>query len=189
MRTVTDGGAIRKKRRKFNIWITRLDVARDVARAKTGETADAARRVLRDALGAATELSIHRPNEHQGQARRRQRQRLPSGRLVQVQVRHFLTVPHHYRPPGIIGLIHTHFCEVRTPPVRNVHKCALKSQLRAQYVQGILATPRPPVGAVWGGLSLCEPATLRETAKPKQNGRKRQPLVVAPNLETGSPTA
>ena len=57
MRTVTDGGAIRKKRRKFNSWITRLDVARDVARAQSGETADAARRILREALGAATELS------------------------------------------------------------------------------------------------------------------------------------
>ena len=43
MRTVTDGGAIRKKRRKFNSWITRLDVARDVARAQIGTTADAAR--------------------------------------------------------------------------------------------------------------------------------------------------
>ena len=31
MRTVTDGGAIRKERRKFNSWITRLDV--DVLRA------------------------------------------------------------------------------------------------------------------------------------------------------------
>ena len=57
MRTVTDGGAIRKRRRKVNSLITRLDVARDVARAQTGETADAARRVLRDALGSATELS------------------------------------------------------------------------------------------------------------------------------------
>ena len=56
MRTVTDGGAIRKRRRKVNSWITRLDVARDVARAQTGETADAARRVLRDALASATEL-------------------------------------------------------------------------------------------------------------------------------------
>ena len=57
MRTVTDGGAIRKKRRKFNSWITRLDVARDVARAQTGKTADAARQVLREALVSAKEMS------------------------------------------------------------------------------------------------------------------------------------
>ena len=55
MRTVTDGGAIRKQRRKFKSWVTHLAVARRVAKLQTAESGDAARTVLRDALSAATE--------------------------------------------------------------------------------------------------------------------------------------